>query len=237
MSSYSFTIPGSHYPTSIEELRELCPRQNEGLHCLRQHVRCLKPMTKRAMVSFIESRRKHVKKLCTDMKGQTAKEFIDTFSCIKRHPHMTDKFIQSEIEAIKRMEAIMSDQVRDFKERFQRACCSISYYRSRSLEDMSPECSQGPNVAVLEAAIDSVVGEALEFACPDAKSSVCNSMKPLKLAAERPTKSLTRAGTDLMIMLTTDDEDDASTDSTAASGANATMTTQATRAPKRMRKP
>lgn len=84
LASYSHTIPGSAYPASIEELREACPKHNEGLHCLRQHVKCLKPLTKRAIISFIESRKKHVKKLCTDIKGQAAKDFTDAYTCIRK---------------------------------------------------------------------------------------------------------------------------------------------------------
>ena len=84
LASYSHTIPGSAYPTSLDELRDACPRHNEGLHCLRQHVKCLKPLTKRAILSFIESRRKHVKKLCTDPRGQAARDFTEAFACIRR---------------------------------------------------------------------------------------------------------------------------------------------------------
>lgn len=116
--------------------------------------------------------------------------------------HKREKFIQSEVRAIKRIDAILSDQVKDFKERFQRSCCSINSYRQRTVEDMGPECSQANYVAAVETAIDSVVGEAIEFACPDAKSSICNSMKELELSKSLPTKTLTRAGTDLMIVLT-----------------------------------
>lgn len=67
---------------------------------------------------------------------------------------------------------------------------------------MGPECAKPHMVAAVETAIDSVVGEAIEFACPDAKSGVCQSMKELVLSQERSNKTLTRAGTDLMIVLT-----------------------------------
>lgn len=110
--------------------------------------------------------------------------------------------------AIKRIDAILSDQVKDFKERFQRSCCSINHYRQRTVEDMGPECSQGNYVAAVETAIDSVVGEAIEFACPDAKSSVCNSMKELQLSKLPSNKTLTRAGTDLMIVLTAPEDNE-----------------------------
>lgn len=100
------------------------------------------------------------------------------------------------------MEAIISNQVKDFKERFQRSCCSIADYKARTLNDMQPECTTPDRIAAVEAAIDSVVGEALEFACPDAKSSICTKLPDLKLADKPSGKSLTRAGTDLMIILT-----------------------------------
>lgn len=67
---------------------------------------------------------------------------------------------------------------------------------------MSPECAKPHLIAAVETAIDSVVGEAIEFACPDAKSSVCMAMKELKLSDKPSNKTLTRAGTDLMIVLT-----------------------------------
>lgn len=204
LASYSHTIPGSAYPTSLEELREACPKHNEGLHCLRQHVKCLKPLTKRAILSFIESRRKHVKKLCGDLRGQAARDFTEAFACIKRHKRQ--KFVDSEITAIKRIDAILGDQVKDFKERFQRSCCSINHYRARTVDDMQPECGQPHLVAAVEVAIESVVGEAIEFACPDAKSGICSSMKELNLTSASANKTLTRAGTDLMIVLTAPDE-------------------------------
>lgn len=227
-------MPGSAYPTTLDELKEACPRHNEGLHCLRQHVRCLKPLTKRAILSFIDSRRKHVKKLCTDLRGQAAKDFTDAFACIKKHPHIREKFIQSEIAAIKRIDAILSDQVKDFKERFQRSCCSINHYRTRTIEDMGPECSQPQLISAVEIAIDSVVGEAVEFACPDAKSSVCNSMKELKLATEKSNKTLTRAGTDLMIVLTAPDDESPDGPWPQSSTATTAIATSATRAQRRL---
>lgn len=116
--------------------------------------------------------------------------------------HKQDKFVQSEIKAIQRIEAILSDQVKDFKDRFQRSCCSINNYRSRTVEDMKPECASPRLISAVELAMDSVTGEAIEFACPDAKSGVCNSMKELVLSKSPSNKTLTRAGTDLMIFLT-----------------------------------
>lgn len=123
-----------------------------------------------------------------------------------RAQHKQAKFVESEIRAIKRIDAILSDQVKDFRERFQRSCCSISFYRQRTVDDMGPECARPHLVAAVEAAIDSVVGEAIEFACPDAKSGVCSSLKELALASAPSNKTLTRAGTDLMIVLTAPDE-------------------------------
>lgn len=151
-------------------------------------------------MSFIESRRKHVKKLCTNLSGQSARDFTEAFACIAKHKRQ--KFVDSEIMAIKRIDAILSDQVKDFKERFQRSCCSINHYRSRTVADMGPECAQPQLIAAVETAIDSVVGEAIEFACPDAKSGVCASLKELNLSKASANKTLTRAGTDLMIVLT-----------------------------------
>lgn len=91
LASYSHTIPGSAYPTSLEALKEACPRHNEGLHCLRQHVKCLKPLTKRAIMSFIESRRKHVKKLCSDPRGPAARDFTEAFACISKVSFSRDR--------------------------------------------------------------------------------------------------------------------------------------------------
>ena len=123
----------------------------------------------------------------------------------KTYQHKRDKFVESELVAIKRIDAILSDQVSDFKDRFQRSCCSINNYRQRTVDDMGPECSKPHLVAAVENAIDSVTGEAIEFAC-DVKPSVCQAMKPLVLAQNRPNKTLTRAGTELMIVLTAPDE-------------------------------
>lgn len=204
LASYSHTVPGSQYPTTLDELRDACPRHNEGLHCLRQHVKCLKPLTKRAILSFIESRRKHVKKLCSDLRGQAARDFTDAFACVRKYKR--EKFVQSEIKAIKRIDAILSDQVKDFRERFHRSCCSINSYRQRTVDDMGPECAKPNLINAVEIAIDSVVGEAIEFACPDAKSSICTQMKELVLADKPSNKTLTRAGTDLMIVLTAPDD-------------------------------
>lgn len=67
---------------------------------------------------------------------------------------------------------------------------------------MGPECANAQMIGAVESAIDSVVGEAIEFACPDAKSNICTSMKELELSKNPVNKTLTRAGTDLMIVLT-----------------------------------
>lgn len=116
--------------------------------------------------------------------------------------------------AIKRIDAILSEQVTDFKERFQRSCCSINNYRQRTVDDMGPECAKPHLIAAVESAIDSVTGEAIEFAC-DVKPSVCQAMKPLVLSEGKINKTLTRSGTELMIVLTAP-EDPQSTASTSS---------------------
>ena len=137
---------------------------------------------------------------------------------VLRQQFKQDKFVDSEIKAIKRIDAILSDQVQDFKERFQRSCCAISNYRTRTVDDMGLECGKPHLVAAVEIALDSVVGEAIEFACPDAKSGVCQSMKELVLSQERSNKTLTRAGTDLMIVLTAPDDPKQPLSTRSASG-------------------
>lgn len=92
--------------------------------------------------------------------------------------------------------------MKDFRERFQRSCCAINSYRQRTVEDMGPECAKPHLVSAVELAIESVVGEAIEFACPEANSNICKSMKELVLSDLPSNKTLTRAGTDLMIVLT-----------------------------------
>lgn len=123
--------------------------------------------------------------------------------------------------AIKRIDAILSDQVTDFKERFQRSCCSINHYRQRTVDDMGPECNKPQLVAAVETAIDSVTGEAIEFAC-DVKPSVCQAMRPLVLAEGRINKTLTRSGTELMIVLTAPEDPQQAAVATNAAGLNAT---------------
>lgn len=105
------------------------------------------------------------------------------------------------------MDAILSPQVTDFKERFQRSCCVIYDYRKASLADLEPECKNPDFATAVEDMIESVVGKAIEFACPDDKSNVCASYKPLKLDMSPMNKSLTRAGTDLMIGITSEDKE------------------------------
>lgn len=73
---------------------------------------------------------------------------------------------------------------------------------------MGPECNKPQLVGAVEQAIESVVGEAIEFACPEANSNVCRSMKELVLSEQPSNKTLTRAGTDLMIVLTAPDPKD-----------------------------
>lgn len=75
---------------------------------------------------------------------------------------------------------------------------------------MGPECANERFINAVEIAIDSVVGEAIEFACPDAKSNVCQQMKELDLSKASSNKTLTRAGTDLMIVLTAPEENEKS---------------------------
>lgn len=121
--------------------------------------------------------------------------------------HKRQKFYQGEIAAIRRMDAILSDQVKEFKERFQRSCCAIGSYKQQVFDDLGPECSHPHMVAAVDSVIDSVVGEALEFACPDVKSKMCTSYKELVFAKGPVNKTLTRAGTDLLFVITADDDD------------------------------
>lgn len=79
---------------------------------------------------------------------------------------------------------------------------------------MGPECAKPHLIAAVESAIDSVTGEAIEFAC-DVKPSVCQAMKPLVLSEGKINKTLTRSGTELMIVLTAP-EDPQSTASTSS---------------------
>lgn len=112
--------------------------------------------------------------------------------------------------AIRRIEAILSDQVKDFKERFQRSCCAIGQYKQQTFDDLGQECSKPHIVSAMDSAIDSVVGEALEFACPDSKSKVCQSFKELELSKGPLNKTLTRSGTDLLLVITAPEEDETS---------------------------
>lgn len=145
--------------------------------------------------------------------------------------------MESEITAIKRIDAILGDQVTDFKERFQRSCCSINSYRQRTIDDMGPECAKPHLVAAVESAIDSVTGDAIEFAC-DVKPSVCQAMRQLILSQKPSNKTLTRAGTDLMILLTAPEEPQAkpvkvgagSSSHAATSSTTTTTTTSSTTA-------
>lgn len=96
--------------------------------------------------------------------------------------------------------------MKDFKERFQRSCCAINTYRQSSIDDLGRECGSPEMVAAFESAIDSVVGEAVEFACPDPKTGYCAKMKELRLSTGPVTKTLTRSGTDLLMVITEPDD-------------------------------
>lgn len=84
LATYSHTNKANPYPTTIDELKAACPRHNEGLQCIRQHVKCLTPMTKRAMLGFVDSRRRHIKSLCSDLSNNSTRDFLEAFSCIKK---------------------------------------------------------------------------------------------------------------------------------------------------------
>lgn len=205
-SSYSHTIISSNYPTSLAELKESCPKVHNGLTCLRKHLKCLHPLTRRAIMLFIESRRKHHRLICSNLRSQESKNFVDTYKCVNTYRHQRSK--EHEVHTIRQIDAILSNQVTDFKERFRRACCAIFEYRKSSLSDLEPECASATATNVVETMIESVVGQALEFACPDPKSGVCNSLTPLNLGIQPINKSLTRAGTDLMLVITAPEEND-----------------------------
>ena len=161
-------------------------------------------MTRNALTGFIDGRRKHSRSVCTNLKSNEAKNFVNTYACLNKHRRRQSK--ELEIASIRQMDAILSSQVTDFKERFQRACCAIHDYRTRAVADLEPECDDQNSRQVIESFVESIVGQAVEFACPDPKTGICNTYKPLKLDMRPVTKSLTRAGTDLLIVLTAPDK-------------------------------
>lgn len=206
-ASYSHTVTwGAAYPSTFDDLKVSCPKIQDGLACIRRHLKCLHSLTRRAMLAFIDSRRNHYKSICGNIKSQDTKSFVEAFACINKHKRKQAR--EQEILSIRQMDAILSSQVTDFKERFQRSCCAIIDYRRRSINDLEPQCANPNYVAAVENVIESVVGQAVEFACPDPKSGICKSFSPLKLDFGPVNKTLTKAGTDLLMVLTAPDEKD-----------------------------
>lgn len=157
------------------------------------------------MLAFIDGRRAHHRSICANPKSQESANFVSAFACVAKHRAKQAR--ELEVASIRQMDAIVSEQVSDFKERFQRACCIILDYRRRSAALMEPHCAQAAQLSALDGVIDSTVGPAVEFACPDSKLGVCQSFAPLKLNTGPVTKSLTRAGTDLLMALTSPDDE------------------------------
>lgn len=109
--------------------------------------------------------------------------------------------IASEKDLISSIQFLAINDTMKWDERFHSACCVASAYKIKVLKDIEPECARFKEAQ--EDMVNSMVGELLESACPEAGklSEICAKTPKLTLTKEWKTGSLTGAALDLIVAL------------------------------------
>lgn len=125
-ATYSFTTPTNHFPKNSDDLRKSCDRIQEGLNCLKIYNKCLIPVAKRTIQTFINGRTRHSRMLCKNPNSANSIEFIEGFDCL--YKNKKNKYFESEKELILTLQLITRRNDWDWEKKFHRACCSANLY-------------------------------------------------------------------------------------------------------------
>lgn len=200
LATYSYTTSFNQYPINAIELKNSCGRFPDALKCLKTNGKCLSNIARRSLTAFSNARSRHSKKICANLNEQKAVDFWKSNACIKDSNKRT-QMIATERELISTIEHLVTNTSLKWEERFHSACCAASSYKVKLIKDLEPEC--GKYKEAQEDMMNSMVGELLETACPEANrlSELCQKLPKLTLAKEWKPVSLTGTSLDLIVVL------------------------------------
>lgn len=181
-------------------MKASCDRIAEGVKCLKTNVKCLSSLSRRSVTAYTNSRSRHSKRLCANLNEPKTVDFWKSTECI-RGKNKKNSMVDSERVLISTIQYLSTARDMKFEIRLHQACCAASFYKSKALKDIEPECSRYKNVT--EEFLDSMVGELLESACPEQPklSEICSKLPKLTLAKDWKAVSLSGAAVDLIVAL------------------------------------
>lgn len=139
------------------------------------------------------------------MQDAKTTEFVKASECIN-NKNKKDLMIASEKELISSIQMLAVSTNMKWEDRLHQACCAASYYRTKNLKDIEPDCSKYK--PVFEDMLNSMVGELLETACPEQNRlhDICSKLPKLVITKEWKAVSLTSAALDLILSLSEKDQ-------------------------------
>lgn len=200
LATYSYTTSFNPYPTNADEMKASCDRITEGLKCLKTNGKCLSNIARRSLTSYTNSRSRHSKKLCANLNDPKTVEFWKATECIQGK-NKRNAMVDGERVLISTIQSLALDKAMKWENRLHQACCAASFYKTKSLKDIEPECTKYKDIT--EDMLDSMVGELLESACPEAGrlAEICSKLPKLTLPKDWKAASLTGAALDLIVAL------------------------------------
>lgn len=130
---FSFIFLDHAYPTNHSSLLKSCKRQSEAFKCLKQHSKCLSPLSRQVLSAIIAGRIKYNKRLCADTIGEFNGKFIDTFKCMSKVKPLMEKGVKAEIFASMISEGIANTNLNSSEIRLKHACCAVSEIKRVSI--------------------------------------------------------------------------------------------------------
>ncbi|KAG9508523.1 Vacuolar protein sorting-associated protein 35, partial [Fragariocoptes setiger] len=186
--TYSFLLPSSYPPTTIEELRKSCAHNAEGFQCVKRLMPKVKEaILKRGLLTFLRERQRQQKKVCTNVQSAASKQLVDAFDCVmkKRKPH----YEQADKTFIGKMQHL-SSQRRNTSEEINHLCCGFIEYKRQLNSGPGTECAAYKSL--LEEVNSSTIPNDTALLCPDEDKldEICPKLPPIVIKPSSQVTSL-----------------------------------------------
>lgn len=180
-------------------MKASCTRIGEGLKCLRAKTKCYPVLTRRALMSYVGSRSRHSRRLCSTSNGNNTLAFIKSSLCVQKQGVLPRLVLaERNFTGILTMLANVSMK---WEDKFHAACCSALAYRDSLLRDIGEVCPG--DIGPQEEFQNSMVGELVDSICPDANrlNEICLKIPKITLPDRKISTSLPAATLELVEVL------------------------------------
>lgn len=120
---FSYKYQSARPPISIEELRRRCQVETEAFKCIRDKTKGGPSMIRRGLLSIVQTRQRHHKKVCTNLESAQSKRFVDGMRCTVEKRFK--QFHESDERLVNTLEAIVHRNYNDSAAELKQFCCAL----------------------------------------------------------------------------------------------------------------